>query len=327
MSSKYILGSQWRKWDLQVQTIIDDGYVSIESYADDLKAEHPLQWQELCTRIGSEDLVKKYDSKAYFSTDPNDDEKSRAKNYAKVFVNFLDVFNTEEVVVCITDHNYYHPFLIDALLKESKNTKVTVLPGIEINVSGVHMLVIFDKLAYGKTTYAESLKHFLSQIDVHNPKDNGVLTVSSASYTKVIDEVTKLRGLIIYSHCNNSNGLFQERGKTDRTHLAGHLYYDPRPFVTEHVKPLIPHGPDNGFPSDHALFTMTLTVITYFFNKKIASVMLILTIAVGAARVLAKAHSPLDIGSGWVLGIIGAVCGFYLMRWVFTIYVEHKKVT
>ena len=109
------------------------------------------------------------------------------------------------------------------------------------------------------------------------------------------------------------------------SHIAGHLYYDPRPFVTEHVKPLIPHGPDNGFPSDHALFTMTLTVITYFFNKKIASVMLILTIAVGAARILAKVHSPLDIGSGWVLGIIGAVCGFYLMRWVFTIYVEHKK--
>lgn len=236
MSSKYILGSQWRKWDLQVQTIIDDGYVSIESYAEDLKAEYPREWQELCTRIGSEDLVKKYDSKTYFSTDPNDGEKLRAKNYAKVFVNFLDVFNQEEVVVCITDHNYYHPFLIDALLKESKNTKVTVLPGIEINVGGVHMLVVFDKLAYGKTTYAENLKHFLSQIKVHNPKDNGVLTVSSASYTEVIDEVTQLKGLIIYPHCNNPNGLFQERGKTDRTHLAGHYNYQPFNILQSQTK-------------------------------------------------------------------------------------------
>jgi undecaprenyl-diphosphatase len=107
--------------------------------------------------------------------------------------------------------------------------------------------------------------------------------------------------------------------------ITGHLYYDPRPFVTEHVKPLISHGPDNGFPSDHALLTMTLTAITYFFNKKIASVMLVLTIAVGIARVLAKVHSPLDIGGGWVFGIMGAVCGFYLMRWIFAKYVKHQE--
>ena len=104
--------------------------------------------------------------------------------------------------------------------------------------------------------------------------------------------------------------------------IAGHLYYDPRPFVTEHVKPLIPHGPDNGFPSDHALLTMTLTAITFFFNKKIASVMLLLTIAVGIARILAKVHSPLDISGGWAFGIIGAICGYYIMRWVFMKYVK-----
>lgn len=106
--------------------------------------------------------------------------------------------------------------------------------------------------------------------------------------------------------------------------IAGHLYYDPRPFVTEHVKPLIPHGPDNGFPSDHALLTMTLTAITYFFNKKIASLMLILTIAVGVARILAKVHSPLDIGGGWIFGIIGAVCGYYLMRWAFAKFLKQS---
>ncbi len=107
--------------------------------------------------------------------------------------------------------------------------------------------------------------------------------------------------------------------------IASHLYYDPRPFVTEHVKPLIPHAADNGFPSDHALLTMTLTSITYFFNKKIAGVMLIFTIAIGLARILAKVHSPLDIGGGWVFGIIGSICGYYLMRWIFTQYSKHQK--
>lgn len=98
--------------------------------------------------------------------------------------------------------------------------------------------------------------------------------------------------------------------------IAAKLYFDPRPFVSEHVKPLISHAADNGFPSDHALLTMTLTAITYFYNKKIAGAMLVLTILVGVARILAKVHSPLDIGAGWIIGIIGAAASYYITRWV-----------
>jgi ABC-type lipoprotein export system ATPase subunit len=225
MSSEYPRGSVWRKWDLQIQTILDDRYVSIGSYADELKANEPDKWNELCTRIGSEELVKKYDSKVYFSSDPHDNDKQRAQNYAKVFISYLDIFINEEAVICVTDHNYYHPYLIDALLKESRATKIRILPGVEVNIGGVHKLVIFNKLVYGKTTYSDGIKHFLSQIGIHNPTENGVLTVSSKSYTEVIDEVKNLDAIIIYAHCNSSNGLFQERGKTDRTHLAAHYNY------------------------------------------------------------------------------------------------------
>ena len=102
--------------------------------------------------------------------------------------------------------------------------------------------------------------------------------------------------------------------------VAAKLYFDPRPFVTEHVKPLIAHAADNGFPSDHALLTMTLTAVTYFFSKKTATVMLLLTVLVGIARIAAKVHSPLDITAGWLLGAIGAVAGYYLIRWLFNRY-------
>lgn len=102
--------------------------------------------------------------------------------------------------------------------------------------------------------------------------------------------------------------------------IASKLYFDPRPFVTQHVKPLISHVADNGFPSDHALLTMTLTVITYFFSKKMAAGMLLFTLAVGVARILAKVHSPLDIGAGWVIGGIGAIIGYYATRWAFDRY-------
>lgn len=99
--------------------------------------------------------------------------------------------------------------------------------------------------------------------------------------------------------------------------IGSHLYFDPRPFVSEHVQPLIKHAADNGFPSDHALFTMTLTAATYFFHKKLFSAMLIMTILVGIARILARVHSPLDIGAGWIFGIIGGIAGYYLMQLIF----------
>lgn len=99
--------------------------------------------------------------------------------------------------------------------------------------------------------------------------------------------------------------------------FAGHLYFDPRPFVSQGVRPLIKHAADNGFPSDHALFTMTLTATAFFFSRKIASVMLAMTILVGVARILAHLHSPLQIAAGWVFGTIGALVGYYLMRLIF----------
>ncbi len=109
--------------------------------------------------------------------------------------------------------------------------------------------------------------------------------------------------------------------------IAGKLYYDPRPFVTELVKPLIAHAKDNGFPSDHALLTMALTAITYFYSKRVAAGMLVLTIIVGIARILAKIHSPLDIGAGWLFDIIGAVAGYYLTLWLFKKYIQTNKTT
>lgn len=108
--------------------------------------------------------------------------------------------------------------------------------------------------------------------------------------------------------------------------IGSHLYYDPRPFVTRHITPLISHAADNGFPSDHALLTATLTAVTYFYNKKVASVMLVLTAAVCAARVLANVHSPIDmIGSG-VFAAVGALASYYITRWLFNKYILKKNV-
>lgn len=220
MVNKYPRGSEWRKWDLQVQTILDDGYVSIGSYFDDLKRLYPEKCKILTDLIGSEELIKKFDSKDYFFSDTTENEATRIKNYSKLFLNYIDIFNEDIGAICITDHNYDHTSLIDSLLKESEHTKVKVIPGVEINIQGVHCLILFGNTSYGKQNYSETIKTFLTKINVTSKKTGGVLTVCDKSYTDVIGEIKKVGAILIYPHCNSSNGLFQERGSTDRTHLA-----------------------------------------------------------------------------------------------------------
>lgn len=220
MSTKYNKGSEWRKWDLQIQTILDDSYKSIDEYYKDIKARNHEKWDILCNHLGSEQNVLKYDSKAYFFTDISDNEKTKADNYSKLFFKYLELFNNNQGAILLTDHNYEHRYLIDSLVKESILSNIKVIPGVEINVGGVHILVIFDKVPYEQRGYSDGIKMFLSKINVNNRKTNGVYTVCNKGYAEVYNEIKTFDGLFIYAHCNSTNGLFQERGRTDRTHLA-----------------------------------------------------------------------------------------------------------
>ncbi len=96
--------------------------------------------------------------------------------------------------------------------------------------------------------------------------------------------------------------------------LLSHFYFDPRAFVRSGVRPLIAHAADNGFPSDHALFAMTLTTVLYFYSKKWAVGAYLLTVAVSFSRVLAHVHSPIDIAGAWLIGAASAVLAVYIIR-------------
>lgn len=225
MNEIYSKGSEWRRWDLQVQTILDDGYVELKDYAEDLKTSRSDEWESFIAVIGSEEDALKFDSKAYFYTDSTDDERLRTKNYAKTLIAFLETFQKQEVCIAVTDHNYDHAYLLDALLDAAKNSIVSVIGGVEINVQGVHILALFDQPIYGKSSFSEGIATFLSKIDVDNKLTNGALTVSNKSYTDVLTKIKDNNGITIYPHCNSDNGLFQERGKTDRTHLGDQFNY------------------------------------------------------------------------------------------------------
>jgi len=88
--------------------------------------------------------------------------------------------------------------------------------------------------------------------------------------------------------------------------VSAHFYYDTRPFVTEHIKPLFAHAPDNGFPSDHALLTSFLGFTLLAYSRRVAAVLLLIALLVGVARVAAHVHSPIDIIGSFVFAGVSA---------------------
>ncbi len=228
-------GSVWRKWDLQVQTIVDDGYTSLREYYVKIKEEFPDKWQEYIDKVGGEENALLFDSKDYFN-DTKIDIKTRCIDYVRNLFTYVSIFNEDVGVIGIADHNYHHDNLIDEFINYSEKSNLKALAGVEINASGVHMLVYFENPPYSKDTFSEGIKTFLSSIDVHQPKNNGVLSVSGKSVNDVIKEITKEKGIYIFPHCNSNNGLFQERGKTDRTHLADIFNLKKRIFLQSNNK-------------------------------------------------------------------------------------------
>jgi undecaprenyl-diphosphatase len=89
--------------------------------------------------------------------------------------------------------------------------------------------------------------------------------------------------------------------------IAGHLYYDPRPFVTHHLVPLIAHAADNGFPSDHALLTAFLAFTMLLYSKRTGVFLLVIALLVSWARVAAHIHNPRDIVGSFVIAAVAVI--------------------
>lgn len=220
MENLYPKGSIWRKWDLQTQTILDDGYMPLNQYFSEIKTVNPSGWQQYVSKVGGEKNALLYDSKTYFN-DPKIAKNDRCINYVRNYFAFLDVFNPELECVGITDHNYFDDCLLDTFIEYAKKSRCKVIPGVEINCQGIHMLLFFPHTLYDKETYSAGIQVFLMKFNINNrTNSNGVLTTTTADIKNILGEVKKNGGIVIYPHCNSSNGLFQERTGTDRTHLA-----------------------------------------------------------------------------------------------------------
>lgn len=91
------------------------------------------------------------------------------------------------------------------------------------------------------------------------------------------------------------------------------LYFDPRPFVVDHFIPLIPHEPDNGFPSDHTLLSAATAAIIYPYAKRLSLALWLLTLLVGASRVYTGVHHPVDVLGSILIAIVVSVLTYRLL--------------
>jgi len=93
--------------------------------------------------------------------------------------------------------------------------------------------------------------------------------------------------------------------------LLGSVYQPSaaRPFELLGALPGASYLDNPGFPSDHALFTAFLTLAVWFQTKQraIATVLAVLTLLIGAGRILALVHAPIDVIGGIVIAGIGAL--------------------
>ncbi len=96
--------------------------------------------------------------------------------------------------------------------------------------------------------------------------------------------------------------------------LGGALYNDPRPFVVGHFVPLIPHKANNGFPSDHVLWSAAMAAIIFPGNRYLSLILWALTAGVGAARVYVGVHHPIDIIGTILMVIVVAGLAYFVIK-------------
>ncbi|CAN5120310.1 hypothetical protein BH11PAT3_BH11PAT3_3330 [soil metagenome] len=97
--------------------------------------------------------------------------------------------------------------------------------------------------------------------------------------------------------------------------LGSYFYFDPRPFVTLGIAPLIPHVADNGFPSDHMLLASSLAGVVYLLNKKRGILLFFVALLIGFARVFALVRHIKDIlGSLLIVIFVSFVVQFVMNK-------------
>ena len=92
------------------------------------------------------------------------------------------------------------------------------------------------------------------------------------------------------------------------------FFFEPRPYVTNDILPLITHKADASFPSRHASISFAIAFAFLYFKSKWGTPLLLLAFWVGISRVYVGVHYPLDILGGIAVGIISQTIALQIKK-------------
>lgn len=98
--------------------------------------------------------------------------------------------------------------------------------------------------------------------------------------------------------------------------VAGHFYYDPRPFVVGNFIPLVSHAADNGFPSDHTLLASVFAVVGLYWNRALGLVLCAIAVLIAIARVYVGVHHPIDVVGSIVIATVATTVVYVFLNYV-----------
>lgn len=107
----------------------------------------------------------------------------------------------------------------------------------------------------------------------------------------------------IYLFCEAALTIILARGIIATT--IHYFYHEPRPFSFYSFTPLF-NETGWSFPSGHATWFFALALVVWFANRRWGWWFFALAVLMGAARVYAGVHWPLDIVGGAVIGLLCA---------------------
>jgi undecaprenyl-diphosphatase len=90
--------------------------------------------------------------------------------------------------------------------------------------------------------------------------------------------------------------------------LLGHVWYHARPFA-DHPRQtlqLVPHAPDNSFPSDHATVAFAVAFAVLFFHRRLGLLLVGGAVLVGVTRIFVGVHYPVDVAASALVGLASA---------------------
>lgn len=91
--------------------------------------------------------------------------------------------------------------------------------------------------------------------------------------------------------------------------------FEPRPFVTLPIRPLIIDVSVPSFPSVHTTIMSAVAFSYFFFKSRFRKIFLMFFIIVGFSRIAVGVHYPLDILTGALVGLFSVLIGLKIERY------------